>query len=92
MDKKIREINYEKDEIHCKLCGRWMKIPMYELHYGRCFDIEYLLSVAKQKGEQFTRQDLENCKQEVIDKLLLKYPPEMTVESLLKKWKMPSNI
>lgn len=62
--------------ISCNLCGKWLSNEEYERHYDRCLDIQYLLSVAKQKGEKFTREDLENCRPEVIDKLLAKYPPE----------------
>lgn len=62
--------------IGCNLCGKWLTSEEYDSHYGRCLDIQYLLSVAKQKGEKFTREDLENCRPEVIDKLLAKYPPK----------------
>ena len=62
--------------IGCNLCGKWLTNEEYDSHYGRCLDIQYLLSVAKQKGEKFTREDLENCRPEVIDKLLAKYPPK----------------
>lgn len=87
MDKtKMKEVDYEKDRIECNLCHRWMKIRMYELHYDRCLDIQYLISIAKQKGEEFTREDLENCKSEVIDKLLAKYPPKK-LESEEELWK-----
>jgi hypothetical protein len=62
--------------VSCNLCGKWMSLQEYDDHYGRCLDIQYLLSVAKQKGEEYTREDLEQCKPEVIDKLLNKYPPK----------------
>lgn len=65
-----------KYTVACNLCGRWLSLKEYDDHYGRCLDIQYLLSVAKQKGEQYTREDLENCKPAVIDKLLEKYPPK----------------
>ena len=65
-----------KYTIQCNLCGRWISLEQYDAHYGRCLDIEYLESVAKQKGEKFRRVDLEECKQEVIDRLLAKYPPK----------------
>lgn len=69
--------------IECNLCHRWMTMSDYEAHYDRCLDIQYLLSVAKQKGEKYTREDLENCKSIVIDKLLEKYPPKkMAMDSL----------
>ena len=32
--------------------------------------------MGKQKGEDLTREDLERCSAEVINKLLAKYPPE----------------
>jgi len=62
--------------VECNLCHRWITIEDYDKHYGRCLDIEYLESVAKEKGEAFTREDLENCKQEILDKLLKKYEPK----------------
>ena len=70
---EIQDTNYT---IECNLCHRWLSISEYEAHYDRCLDIQYLLSVAKQKGEAYTREDLENCKPIVIDKLLEKYPPK----------------
>lgn len=62
--------------VECNLCHRWLSLDEYDSHYGKCLDIEYLVSVAKQKGENFTREDLENCRQDIIDKLLAKYPPK----------------
>ena len=62
--------------IECNLCHKWMTPEEYDIHYEKCLDIQYLENVAKQKGEKFSRKDLENCKEEVIDKLLKKYPPE----------------
>lgn len=70
---RMKNTNYT---IACNLCHRWMTMSDYEAHYDRCLDIQYLLSVAKQKGEKYTREDLENCKPIVIDKLLEKYPPK----------------
>lgn len=74
-EEKLRFRN-GKYTVECNLCGRWMPLEQYEDHYDRCLDIQYLVSVAKQKGEDLTREDLESCKKEVIDKLLDKYPPE----------------
>lgn len=76
MSKEIRTIDYENDKVECNLCHRWMSLDEYDSHYGKCLDIEYLENIAKQKGEVFTREDLENCKQAIIDKLLDKYPPK----------------
>lgn len=69
-------IRNSKFTVECNLCHRWMPLQEYDDHYGRCMDIQYLESVAKEKGENFTREDLENCKQEILDKLLKKYPPK----------------
>ena len=73
----------EKKKLHnndftvaCQLCGRWMPLGEYDEHYGKCLDIEYLVNVAKQKGEKITREDLEEYPQTTIDKLLKKYGPE----------------
>lgn len=86
-EREARELDLEHDKVYCNMCGKWMKIPEYDEHYGKCLDIQYLVSVAKQKGEDFTREDLENCRQDIIDKLLVKYPPKRleSVESLWKK-------
>lgn len=69
-------INYDTDKVECNLCHRWMILPEYDLHYEKCMDIQYLENVAKEKGEEFTRKDLENCRSDVIEKLLSKYPPK----------------
>lgn len=80
---QMKNTNYT---IQCNLCGRWMSLKAYDEHYGRCLDIQYLLSIAKQKGEKYTREDLENCRPAVIDKLLEKYPPKkISLDSVLKK-------
>ena len=75
MAKEFKVIDYENDRVECNLCHRFMKINEYYEHYGRCLDIEYLSSIAKEKGEEYGREDLEMCNQNIIDKLLLKYPP-----------------
>ena len=74
-DKEFKTVDYKHDKVECNLCHRWMPLEMYDLHYEKCLDIEYLVSIAKEKGEVFTRKDIENCKQEIIDKLLKKYEP-----------------
>jgi hypothetical protein len=82
----MKNTNYT---IQCNLCGRWMSVQEYDAHYERCLDIQYLLDIAKQKGEQYTREDLENCRTGVIDKLLEKYPPKkIAMESIgeMFKW------
>ena len=86
MASEIKVVDYENDRVECNLCHRWMKIQEYEDHYGKCMDIEYLLSIAKQKKELYTREDLENCRQDIIDKLLAKYPPKK-LESMEDIWK-----
>lgn len=62
--------------VQCNLCGRWMSLDDYDSHYDKCLDIQYLESIAKQKGEAFTREDLENQPDKVIDALLSKYQPK----------------
>lgn len=74
--KEPKVVDYENDRVYCRMCGRWMKVLEFDNHYGRCLDIQYLESKAKEMGEKFTREDLENCKEEIIDKLLQKYPPK----------------
>ena len=70
-----KELENAKYKIECNLCHRWMTISEYHNHYEKCLDIQYLLSIAKQKGELYTREDLENCRDEVINKLIAKYDP-----------------
>lgn len=77
MAKEVRIIDYEHDRVECNLCHRWMKIAEYDNHYDKCLTVEYLVNTAKTKGEDITRKDIENCRQEVIDKLYQKYPPEV---------------
>lgn len=73
-------IDYTKIQVACQLCGKWLRIWQYDEHYARCLDIEYLASIAKEKGEDFTREDLEDCRSEVINKLIAKYPPEKVIK------------
>lgn len=72
-----------KHIVECNLCHRWMSLNDYDDHYGKCLDIEYLVNVAKEKGESTTREDLENCKQEVINKLLNKYEPKGDLKNMI---------
>lgn len=65
-----------KYTVECNLCRRWMPYEEYERHYGKCLDIQYLISVAKSKGHVLTREELENKRQDIIDGLLAKYPPK----------------
>lgn len=71
-----KEKNTGNYTIECNLCHRWMTYEDYEAHYDKCLDISYLVDVAKQKGESFTRQDLENCRDGVIERMIEKYPPK----------------
>lgn len=66
--------------VECNLCHRWMPLEEYDDHYSKCLDISYLEDVAKQKGESFTREDLENQPDRVLIGLLAKYQP--------KEWKI----
>lgn len=73
---KAEPIDYTKIEVACQLCGKWLRIWEYDSHYDKCLDIEYLVSVAKERGEDITREDLEYYPKETIDKLLKKYEPK----------------
>lgn len=80
---KQKQQNKGKYVVECNLCHRWMSIKEYDEHYGKCLDVEYLVNVAKTKGEDIKREDIENCRQDVINKLLEKYPPKkITLENL----------
>lgn len=65
----------EKYFVECNLCHKWMGMNEYEKHYGDCLTIDYLISIAKEKGENITRKELEHCRKEVIDRLYEKYKP-----------------
>lgn len=77
MSKEAEPIDYTSIEIACQLCGKWMRAWEYDKHYEKCLDIEYLISIAKEKGENITRDDLKQYPQETIDKLLRKYDPNV---------------
>ena len=68
-------IRNSKFVIRCNLCQREMPLQEYEEHYEKCLDIQYLVSVAKEKGETCKREDIENQPQRVINGLLQKYVP-----------------
>lgn len=73
-EQKIQLAN-EKYFVECNLCHKWMGLNQYDEHYGKCLDIEYLVNVAKEKGQSITRKELEGCKKEIIDRLIEKYKP-----------------
>lgn len=64
--------------VNCNLCGRQMTLKEYDNHYDRCLSIEYLVNISKQKGQDITRKEIENCKEEVLNKLYEKYKPQET--------------
>jgi len=68
----------EKYFVECNLCHKWMGMSEYDEHYGDCLNIEYLINVAKEKGEEITRKELEHCRKEVLDRLYEKYKPTNT--------------
>lgn len=74
-EEKVR-LRESKFTVECNLCHRFMPLAEYDEHYDKCLDIQYLVDVAKQKGEVFTREDLENQPDRVINALLNKYPPK----------------
>lgn len=71
-----RKYKHSDYTVACQLCGRWMPLEEYDSHYSKCLDIEYLVNVAKERGQEITRQDLEEYPQTTIDKLLKKYEPK----------------
>ena len=62
--------------VECNLCHRWMPIEEYDNHYDRCLSIEYLIKIAKTKNENIKREDLENCREDVLNRLYNKYKPQ----------------
>jgi len=77
----IEEKLKSKDDyiVNCNLCGRSMSLKEYDSHYDKCLSIEYLLHQGKEKGENITREDLENCRADVLNRLYEKYKPQETV-------------
>lgn len=74
-----------KYTVECNLCHRWMPFSEYERHYDRCLDIQYLVSVAKSKGKDLSREELKNSRDDVINGLLAKYPPtRLSLEEAFK--------
>lgn len=69
-------IRNQKFTVECNLCHRWMSVYEYDEHYGKCLDINYLVNISKEKCSPITREELENCKPEIINKLLAKYEPK----------------
>lgn len=65
-----------KYTVQCNLCHRWMSIEEYDSHYSRCLSINYLVNKAKKIGEDITREDLENCREDVLNRLYEKYKPQ----------------
>lgn len=63
-------------KVCCNLCDRWMTMSEYENHYGRCLDIEYLVSKSKKIGKPTTRAELSKLTQTQIQALYEKYKPE----------------
>lgn len=61
--------------VSCNLCGKWMPLSIYDKHYDKCLTIEYLVGIAKRKGEIITREDLEQYDLKTIDRLYEKYKP-----------------
>lgn len=80
-DEKVR-LRESKFTVECNLCHRFMPLQEYDEHYGKCLDIQYLVSVAKQKGEDYSREDLENQPDRVINGLLNKYQPKQWKQSI----------
>ena len=80
-DEKVR-LRESKFIVECNLCHRFMPLEEYDEHYGKCLDIQYLVSVAKQKGEDYSREDLENQPERVINGLLNKYQPKQWKQSI----------
>lgn len=78
--RRMRNADYV---VQCNLCHRWMTIGDYDSHYSKCLDIEYLVNIAKSKGENITREDIENCRQDIIDKLMKKYEPTDSLHEAL---------
>lgn len=74
-DEKVR-LRESKFTVECNLCHRFMSLADYDSHYGKCLDIQYLVNVAKEKGEGITREDLENQPERVLNGLLVKYEPK----------------
>ena len=70
---KMRNSKYT---VQCNLCRRWMPLEEYDSHYSKCLSISYLISRAKKEGKQITREELENCRSDILNRLYEKYKPQ----------------
>lgn len=71
-----RLVDRYKDIVECNLCRKWMTLDQYDNHYDKCLDLTYLIRIAKQQGKEIPREDLENAKPELIERLMNKYKPK----------------
>jgi hypothetical protein len=72
----MEEIDIYKDKVNCNLCGKLMTVYEWERHYDKCLLLEYLVTMGKQSGENYTREDLEVYEYSSLIKLYYKYNPE----------------
>lgn len=72
----MSEIDIYRDKVNCNLCGKLMTINEYDRHYDKCLLLEYLVSVGKKNGDNYTREDLEVYEYSSLIKLYYKFNPE----------------
>lgn len=64
--------------VTCNLCQRLMTLEEYDSHYDKCLSIEYLAAKSKSVETPISREQLEDTRLEVLNKLYEKYKPEET--------------
>ena len=70
----------KKHRLLCNLCGREMDIYEYERHYDKCLEIMTLLPLMREEGIKVNYKDLDEYEVSSLDKLLLKYIPDLYKE------------
>ena len=71
---RMRNVEYT---IQCNLCKRYMTPLEYEEHYDKCLAIQTLLMIYKDKGDNITREMLEQYNLNRLESLLDNHLPKI---------------
>jgi hypothetical protein len=62
-------------KVACSICGEWLPISKYDKHYERCFTIQTLIVLLKEKGTVTTYEELNQYDDSTLNRLIDKYLP-----------------
>lgn len=65
--------NKEELFVDCRLCNKIIGLSKYDKHYGRCLTIEFIMMKLKEEGKDVLREEIEKCKDDVLERLYQKY-------------------